>query len=487
METEESTVPAEEFHQFLALPDHIQIEIMQFLDLKTRLKLSTTCSHLNMLMWSSPKLFKGIRLNIRICGSGQQFIEVLEVIQANQGMGRKYTKVKLYNYSCLLDSDVQAALMETMALLGRSVNDLAIAMNDTSNKDLESFLRNFPGVEKLTLDGFMGASLKRDDERVLNTQGLLPRLKCLNVDFPFSSILDVVKHVNTLEHFTFQCYEADRGQNFLDFGFMNFEDFVIKQNRLKELKIYGMQLTPMFEINRTDEISFQLETLHAVCFFVHRNNVENFFKTQRNIKNLHLINFFEPSIFTHDRPNYSNILHGIFSLPKLETITIGHGETVIPADFDYLSDIQNKSVKELEYWGRDSKVIESFVNIFPHIKKVNFEAKDVRFANLPCEKLEFISVDKLMKFSFTPPVVNDDETEKFEESVIEFLKRHRNVRELTIGHKDWIGTSFGLSLKFLKQILKILKNLRSIEVYNPLDLEESLKLLNEIHSHKLHI
>jgi hypothetical protein len=479
-------VAAEEFHYFMELPDHVQIEILWFCYSSTRLKLSEACTHLNHLMWTSPKLFKKIRLNMKCLRKTKdsEAIKDLEVVLANR---RKYKKLKVYNYGCKLKVDVKEKLMEAMSILGQSVNDLTVDLNITTITNITDILREFPVVEKLTLDGIVCSRLKKD-LRILNTHALLPRLKDLNVDFPSSSILKVVKHIDTLERLTFQCYEADSGEdNVFSFGLKNFEDFVIKQNRLKELKIYGMQTFPLFErSHRIEELKFKLETLHAVCFFVHHNSVINFFKRQPLIKDLHLINFFEPSSFLHDRPSYSNILHKIFSLPKLKSLTIGHGETIIPGDFEYLRDIQNKSVKEMEYWGSNSEVVENFINIFPNIEKFQFEAKVVHFINVPCEKLASVNVDLLSNFSYTPSTITV-ERKQFEESIISFLKRHSNIRGLKIGHKDWIGSDLGLSLEFLTRVIKILKGLRTIEVFNPLQLNESLTLLNKIHSHKLHI
>lgn len=438
MELEE-VVAANEFHYFMELPDHIQTEILWYCYSNTRFKLSETCTHLNKLMWTSPKLFRKIRLNLKCLRktNDSEAIEDLEVVLANR---RKYKKLKVYNYGYKVKVDVKTKLMETMRVLGQSVKDLTVDLNITTNTDIVDFVREFPIAEKLTLDGIVCSKLKRD-ERILNTHALLPCLKELNVDFPNSSILKVVKHIDTLERLTFQCYEADSGiDSVFSFGLTNLEDFVIKQNRLKELKIYGMQTFPLFErSHRIEEVNFKLETLHAVCFFVHHNSVNNFFKKQPLIQDLHLINFFDPSSFLNDRPSYSNILHKIFSLPKLKSITIGHGETIIPADFDYLRDIQNKSVKEMEYWGSDSKVVENFINIFPNIEKFQFEGKDVHFTNVPCEKLANVTIDLLSKFSYTPSTITV-ERKQFEEAIINFLKRHRNIRGLKIGDKSWIGT-----------------------------------------------
>jgi hypothetical protein len=272
--------------------------------------------------------------------------------------------------------------------------------------------------------------------------------------------LKIVEKADSLTRFTYQ--NSKYGDTTFDYGVQKLEDFIIKQNHLKELKIYGMESFPLFERNRINEISFQLENLFAVCFFIHRESVISFFKHQQSIRHLHLIDFFNRETFNLDRPNYTNVLDKILRMPKLETLVIGHGRTILLEDFAVL-----------------------FFDIFPCIESFKFDWKHVKFSRLSIEKLGKLSAERAVKFIFTPSTVAVSRQE-FESALIEFIKRHTKIECLVVGHKDWIGSDFGLSLNFLKTVIHCLPALQSIEIFNPLQLDESLTLLNHIYSQKLH-
>jgi hypothetical protein len=484
--------PTQTFPNFMELPETIQIEIMSYCDLRTKLSVSETCSHLHNLLWSSPMLSGRIRLNLRSYAKSQprqtQLLESqhslseLDIVQENQKRGRKYKAVKIYRFSSNLHRTIIAKLIDAASILGETVTDLTVDMGEIKIADVVRLLQCFPSVEKLMLDGFMEAAITEANEP-LETEGILKNLKELNVDMPCSMILKIVEKVDGLTRFTYQ--NSKYGATTFDYGVKKLEDFIIKQTHLKELKVYGMESFPLFERNRIDEITFQLENLFAVCFFIHRENVIQFFKHQQSIRHLHLIDFFNPEVFSLDRPNYTNILDKIFRLPKLESLVIGHGRTILLEDFAVLRDICNKSVKQIEYIGENSAVVENFFEIFPCTESFKFDWKHVKFSRFSIENLEKLSVERAVKFSFTPSRVEVSRQE-FESSLIEFIRRHKKIESLVVGHKDWIGSDFGLSLNFLKNVVYCLPALQSIEIFNPLQLDQSLTLLNHIYSHKLH-
>ena len=464
------------------LPEILHIKVMTFLPFATKLKLSETCTYLHNLLWSSPKLSKDIRLNFnRKVTDPQSMTKNLNLIQENRKRGRKYKKLKIYRFSSKIDEKILKLEIEAFNFIGESVVDLAVDLAEVKNLDIIRLLRCFPSVEKLLLDGFL-EDIINDLMVKLNTDGILLHLKQLNVDHQDSMILKIIENVDILERFTYQ--NSKFGGDF-EYGTEKFEDFLIKQNRLKELKIYGMENSQLFVKNRVAEISFQLENLFVACFFMHRNNIENFFVHQKNIQNLHLISFFHPQTFHQDRFSYSNILRKAFTLPKLEKLIIGHGETILYEDFEFLSDIRNRNVKTVEYIDRDSLVVESFLLIFPFLEKIDFNGKDVKFTKLSSANLAKITCSKMINFTYSPEVEADKKM--FETAVIEFIRRHKNIISLSIGSKDWIGTSFELSVEFLSQIVEILTELKTIEVFNPQQLNESLTLLNKIQLHKIHI
>ena len=469
-----------EFH-FMDLPESLHIKVMANLPCATKLKLSESCTYLHDLLWSSARLSKDIRLNFNRRSDPLSMIKNLHLIQENRKRGRKYKKLKIYQYSSTFHPTVLETLIETFSFIGKSVEDLAVDLAKVESFDIIRLLRCFPSVEKLLLDGFFEDKINDNIEK-LSTSGILMQLKELNVDHQDSMILKIIENVNTLERFT---YQHSKFKGDFEYGVNKFEDFLIKQNGLKELKIYGMENSQLFVENRLAEISFQLENLFAACFFMHRSNIVNFLDHQKNIRNLHLIFFFHPQVFHQDRPSYSNILRKAFTLPKLENLIIGYGETILPEDFEFLSDIRNKSVKTIDYFDKDSLVVENFLLIFPSLEKLDFDGLSVKFTKLSSQNLKKLKCPKIIKFTYDATIETDRES--FESDVIEFIKRHTNIKNLTIGSINWIGTSFELSSTFLSQIVEILTDLRTIEIYNPVQLDKSITLLKQIQSHKIHI
>lgn len=84
-----------EFHNFMQLPEEVQIEIMAHCNFDTRLNLSQTCSEMNRLLFSTPKLIKKVRIGIWLCIElkdhsfvpDDESVHILSTINANQ---RKY-------------------------------------------------------------------------------------------------------------------------------------------------------------------------------------------------------------------------------------------------------------------------------------------------------------------------------------------------------------------------------------------------------------
>jgi hypothetical protein len=495
--------PAYEFQNFMILPDHIIVNVMSQSKFEDRLNMTETCKHLDMLHWSSPKLVEKVSLIyslqwIEHTDYLQEVIKDLQTILSHHK--RKYKTFKLCSFSYVPDRTFKSLLKKVMKYLGGSVTELRLGLAATNlTSKLVGLLRNFPHLEKLTLCGFPESSLKNDSLN-LRIEGLFQNLKHLCIVNFKSSVLKVFQTVETLESFEFKTSKAECAENVLSFGITAFEHFLIQQNRLKKLKIHGMEKFGILEENRIDDIHFQLETLHLIGFFVHRNNALKFYRKQKHIKDFHLINFHCNRIFP-DRPDYANnILREIFSLPKLEKLTIRHGLNITEEDFEHLITIRNKSVKELEFWPWEdqdlkcSMIIENFVEIFPNIDKIYLKADEVFFERFPCKKLHCFSVgspNQFHSFSFKPSKM-EMHHEIFENLFIDFLKHQKRIDMLFIGHENWIGTE-GLSLNFVKQTLKILDKLNSLEIFNPLQPEETIQLLeakkaeNEIFKYEIHV
>jgi hypothetical protein len=479
MEFENVNIPAITFHRFMELPDHVIIKVMSYCNFKTKIALSESCSYINNLLWTSPKITK-FMLNVKF--ADEEILTGLNRVQLNR---RRYTTLTLNDYSCRLQPELKFKLREALQTIGKSVKELRLRLSTTDLKDLAEIIREFPRLEKLSLGGFVKANLL-DTSTNFDTKFLLPYLKDLKVEFPNSNILKIVRDVNTLEKLSFHCYDSE----YLKFGTKKLEKLLQQQNRLTKLEIKGLSRFPLFCHNKIDGINFKLESLQTIGSFLDRNTAVSFFEKQDNIKHLNLINFYDATIFPVDRSEYSIVLRAIFSLPKLEKLTLNEKSTISEEDFLYLSDIRNTSMKELEFWSENSKIFENLVGIFPNLTKLELASCDVRLsiASEKLRNLKMSSPSLLARFNYSPTTM-DVSNDKFEENFVEFIKQHRYIRSLTIGHENWSGM---LSLKCISLILDTLKDLCKIELFNPLQpvevaqLMDTKKSMNEIFSSCLH-
>lgn len=474
MEIDDETSPAVEFHRFMDIPDHCQEHVMSFLDFPTKMGISQTCRHLEKLMFKSPKLTKHFWWRIGSYNINSIYSDSYELKEQFRSMTK--TKRSIFNIQLIhvsYKSETKMLLLNLFKAFGAKIKTLNISLRVYELQFLAQLLRCVPNVEKLVIGGMFGLFSSREIEWTkVDNKGLLPNLKDFRIDFVDSMLLRLFEGVTTLRQFVFRSQDTS-------YGTENFENFLLKQHDLKILEIAGMK--SLFPCARLPEIKFQLESLSALCFCVHRASAVEFFQAQKQLKRLMLLSFYDAGEVP-DRVEYSNIIRGILQLPQFELLTIGGGKrTVQDEDFNYLSDIRNHSVKQLDYWGDldNCSTIEKLIEIFPAVDAINIATMILNLKHIPIAKIRNLNMFSpllLTHFSYQAPDVAAGR-EELEKILKEFFVRHRRIARLTIGCRSWIEKGVGLSPGFVASALDHLDELEHLTIYNPLDISKFVKTL----------
>lgn len=461
-----------EFRNFLKLPDHILVEVMNNCDsVRTMLNLSETCLHLHRLLLKTPRLMDQLKLVVKFSRDEIEIIDRLATLLKNASIGRKYRKVKLISVDQVMNDRKSILLIKILKIVGKNVKELSITSGNFSLQNLIDLLKCFENVEKLTCKNVQ----VNINTNFTSGQCEFHNLKELRLHGSRSTILRLFENVSSLNYFMFHC--QNRGSDMFNYGIKNFEDFLLQQNNLKVLDISRMSNQCLFQLNRLDEIKFQLETLVANRCFLDQNNAEGFFKRQKSLKTVKIIDFYDCRLFP-DPVDYNFVLKEIFTLPNLQNITVLN-QTITPDDFGYLEGISNRSVLHLEYDMWYAAMLEKFIKIFPNLKKISFRCFAVKLKNVSCDKLKIMQTSgsyNLEEFSYQPPIV-DVYNNKFEESVKNFLIKNNSIKHLTIGNSKWIHNNFGLSLNFWIEVLFHLKDLGELVIYQSYNVKRLAMLL----------
>ncbi|CRL02507.1 CLUMA_CG015184, isoform A [Clunio marinus] len=462
-------VPSQ-FHLFMQLPEHIQVKILDNCqNVRTMLNLTETCRQMHQLFLSSPHLMRRIKLVIKFTRNSDDAVDKLSTLLTNASIGRRYSKLKLIYANEGLLCYSKSLMIKILKIVGGSVKELEVSLGHYNVTNLQEVLRCFD-VEKVTL-----SNLQVDIDSPSDYHDILPNLKELLLIDSSSSVLQLFRNFTTLRRFKFHL--QPRESESFSCGVEKFENFILQQRALKFLEFSRLHRLCLFRDNSLDEIKFQLDSISANRFFLHKNNAINFFSMQKNLHTVKLFDFYDLRIFS-DPTEYSKVLRAIFLLPKLKTVGI-YNRTVNVEDFSYLCDIRNKSVKHLEYDMWNSIVLSKLVEIFPRLKNISFRCFTLKLKNVPCDKLAIINTSggyKLEEFNYQPMnfcMLNG----KFPQILSNFIQRHKSIKHLTIGQSSWIESNFGLDLNFWIEVLFYLSDLCTLVIYNPLHIKLLIMLI----------
>ena len=454
--TSDEEPTASEVKSFMDLPDHVQEHIMSFCDVRTKLNLSETCTYVNRLLFSSPKLIDRVKLSINNRYSQDVIGLYFITIMANR---RKYQnlEIKAFNYEL---STLFFSFMETMST---SVKQLVISER-LEFHHYTKILKIFNNTEKLNLQ----VQTPQYAEQFLKIPKLMPNLKELEVSRESTIyMIKLFEDVTSLTHL--KLYVNHQATGILK----TIENFILQQSGLKHLTIkgYGILTFPVSALNRAD---FLLEYLEINETILDRRAAQ-FFKKQTNLKTV--------KIDKHNchRNADPETVKTMLTLPKLQSLDIG--KCIETEDLVVLSGINNPSVLKLTYSGKDSVVLEALISYFPNITKIKFSLFDLKLKNTPCEKLVLMEPISprysLQRFSYQPSSSVITNEGMFKDILIGFLCSNKQIVHLTIGHFDWIENNFKLSVEILLAIA-FLKRLQTVVIYNPMEITTLIELLGSL-------
>lgn len=410
------------FPQFMQLPDHLIVKVMDDCESVCLLNMSETCTQIHQLMIASHKLMKRLKLVVKFTRSTNDTVDKISTILSNASVGRKYTRLKLVYANEALNCYAKPLLLKILKIVGKSVKELDISCGMFSIQDLTLLLKCFDNVEKINLINVQ-ESLNSNSSNS-EAQGLLTNLKKLQMQDVKSSFLSVFEHITTLTYFKFHASSREP-ENFA-YGVERFEDFLMRQQNLKSIDIARMHKNCLFRENRIKLITFQLDSIVANRFFVHKSNAKHFFKHLTSLKTIKIYDFYDSRIFPY-RADYSNVLKCIFSAPSLQSLGVFNNSINLD-DFE-ICDVRNNSVTHLEYDMWNSKAIEKLIEIFPRLESISFRCFTVRLRDVEHEKLMIMTTSggyQLEEFSYQPRHTITDH-ENFEKLLICFISRHKTM------------------------------------------------------------
>jgi hypothetical protein len=358
-------------------------------------------------------------------------------------------------------------LQQIVAGLGSSLKELTI--NGSIKTSLVAvLLRPLRNLKELYVSSMV------DDEPAGGLSPLqLPKLRKLHLYDPNNLWLDLFANVSSLEEFEV-CSEKALSSCHA------FEDFVLRQEKLKKLSIESDHPSwgnhQMF--SDVSRVKFRLETIFIDGLCISKDNAVKFFQQQQQVKTVSIGNFIEPS-----QAEYLEILRSIWTLPKLESFRFIDEVHITDQGLVTLSDIRNESVKEIHFHEVEEAEFDGrMFEIFPNLETYDIASNNLKLINVPSEKLKTIKSEctpnddesyRLVDLVYQPPLAVFNQ-ERFESEVIEFIRRFYYVYSLDIGRSEWIQQGIKLSIDFWR---KVLPKLNWIVIRHSGDIKELVQLL----------
>lgn len=470
---------------WLDLPDEVWEIILGYLNVRSLLKASETCSKFNNVMGKSNKLMKMIRLSIVI--SVNYFLEgyhgdqnklkcyrQIKALKENLKMsGRNYQNSGLSllgrhrGWSVPLDTimtDILMEICEIFQIFSESIIDFQIEQCNIENKVFTKIIRIFGNLQKCLIDD---TEIYGDDS---DLSLKLPKLEDISLR-PVEGIM-----IKNLLH----SFDNLKKLEIVDYAYrvdVQIEEF-FKNLLLKHynLKIFHVKYPEIFGLNVLPNTEFSLESLSLKCSkWKNMDHAENFFKKQTHLKDIHLE--------LHDNTEglnfrYTDILKDIFNLNQNLT------DIIIQIYFEVenvkiLNGIYRPKVKSLSFESSvvNSDLFAALVKMCPKVKNLAYRSELMnidRAAISTLAELEFLKISS-EKESIQDLIICSERFSKVsimsyiqDDEIKLFLSNHKAIEHLIIQN---MTVSHGLC----EYIVNCLPNLRSFVFF---ELEtETLQLL----------
>ena len=352
-------------------------------------------------------------------------------------------------------------------------------------------IRYFQNITKLTL---INVNLETERQEAL-PEIQYQHLKELVLNHCDSYIFKLLSSVTHLEKIDV----SDPWWTSRNPGIDDFELFLMLQKTLKHVDLKNFQFPRLFITDRSENISFKLESLKLNnVYFADKGILNQFLKTQTGLKTIDLQLRNEKIKVLDELQWYNNCLRTIIThSTHLHTITIAKIRYKIN-DYEFLSNTTNLSVKHLNFKltseDKSSELFKVLVRTFPNLQSINFEAEEneetdsgacfddgtvldhvesLVIKNSSVRSLANLQASSsLLNFEYVPGKTG----EYIDDLFGCFFHRHRNIKNLAIGRNR--GRSyFFVSYNLCQLIVNFLTHLESISIYNFGEVNKSVKLL----------
>ena len=459
------------------------------LDASSLKKVTETSKVFHEIVSRSEELSKNLTLRLKYPQDMNSFAKCILKTK------RKYRKLVFSSSrdSCADELDQHKAT-QAFQKLGLTVKELQI---DWINGQLDihteflNVIRYFPNIGKLTL---IHVNFKTELQEALPEIQYqhLKELVLNNCDLYIFELLSSVTHLEKIDvsdpWWTSRSSVIDR-----------FELFLMQQKTLKHVNLKNFQSPHFFITDRTENISFKLESLKLNnVYFANKDILNQFLKTQTGLKTIDLQLRYEKSKVLDELQWYNNCLRTIITRStQLHTINIAKMRYKIN-DYEFLSNTTNLSVKHLNFKltseDKSSELFKVLVRTFPNLQSINFEAEEneetdsgacfddgtvldhvesLVIKNSSVRSLANLQASSsLLNFEYVPGKTG----EYIDDLFGCFFHRHRNIKNLAIGRNR--GRSyFFVSYNLCQLIVNFLTHLESLSIYNFGEVNKSVKLL----------
>lgn len=366
---------------------------------------------------------------------------------------------------------------------------LANVREDIYN-EFVNIIRHFTNTEEMVLFNVHLEQRRPPGEQVFH----YPHLRELKIKQCDAYCFDFLSSCNRLEKLAV----TDPWWNARNPGIETFETFLINQTVLKELRLKNFQYPRLFQIDRTDQIVFKLNSLVLKSvFFADKEIANKFFKTQNGLMMIDFQLHNEKVRSLDEMLWYNDILKTIVTRnPLLHTLNIAKLRYKIE-NYDFFSNFKNNNIKKMEFdvssEDKSSDLFKVFIKMFPNLQSVAFKAEESEdtdcgicfdegtildhveslvIANSSVRSLVNVHAGNLKTFEYVP-----GKTGEFIDDLFGgFFHRHRNIKHLVIGNSSE-RSYFFVSYNLCQLIVNFLAHLESITIYNFGEVNKSVKLL----------
>ncbi|CRL01482.1 CLUMA_CG014340, isoform A [Clunio marinus] len=391
--------------EWVHLTDNIWIDILGYLDVKSLLNASESCSRLNEIISSSSMLIDKINVAFKFPAmpTDRSLAKIDKLIENSSALTRRYRNLTIFR---LRDNYLHHAhrtkseFMEFNTRLSETIQNLKIVDCSVLRDDFVALLQPYVNLKECTF-----ARIMFSDE-IVPTDSYVNTLKCSNLKklmlsrCDFFCLLLFKSHTNVNNFEMYSNYTDD--ENFLLENIeslkiydpeyarpdvQEFENFLLKFKKLKELKMKNFRFNSTYSSDRLSSVPFQLEvlTLNNVKWDIF-SFCEKFLKSQKNLKELKLIGLSE-WVRSNDPQtllSFTGILHHLLTknlqLTSFQISTKYMKSTENIKDNEFNTEFVNNQMIDLTYIKcKDDKsdLLKIFTRLFPKIKKFRFECKEL--------------------------------------------------------------------------------------------------------------